>query len=126
MSGQQTRSRWPDSAVIFVVPASEDADRNRAVGTEVNVVSPNSLRRLEGMTARPSSGLLALPTMTNFGSWKGYMQVCGPRFNRCHGAVELYGDEREALPGFRHRAQCSVVFFRPSFVLLTGKHSRCL
>ena len=52
MSGQQTRSRWPDSAVIFVVPASEDADRNRAVGTEVNVVSPNSLRRLEGMTAR--------------------------------------------------------------------------
>ena len=78
------------------------------------------------MTARPSSGLLALPTMTNFGSWKGYMQVCCPRFNRCHGAVELNGDEREALPGFRHRAQCSVVFFRPSFVLLTRKHSRCL
>jgi hypothetical protein len=78
------------------------------------------------MTPRPSSGLLALPTMTNFGSWKGYMQVCCPRFNRCHGAVELNGDEREALPGFRHRAQCSVVFFRPSFVLLTGKHSRCL
>jgi hypothetical protein len=32
MSGKQTRSRWPDSAVIFVEPASEDADRNRAVG----------------------------------------------------------------------------------------------
>jgi hypothetical protein len=56
------------------------------------------------MTANPSSGLLALPTMTNFGTWKGYMQVRRPRFNRCHGAVELNGDEGEALPGFRHRA----------------------
>jgi hypothetical protein len=76
--------------------------------------------------AKSSSGLLALAAMTDFSSRKGYVQIRGPRFNRCHGAVELNGDEREAFAGFRHRAQCSVVFFRPSFILLTGKHRRCL
>ena len=57
--------------------------------------------------AKSSSGLLALAAMTDFSSRKGYVQIRGPRFNRCHGAVELNGDEREALPGFRHRAQSS-------------------
>jgi hypothetical protein len=61
--------------------------------------------------------------MAYFGSWKGYVQVCGPRFDRLYGTVELRGNKREALARFRHRAQDFVVFLGPSFVLLTGKQA---
>jgi hypothetical protein len=88
-------------------------------------MASQALTEQAGDGGAPASGTAPSP-LTDFSARQPNVQVSRTCLDRRYWAVEFDSYECEALPGFRHRAQKSVVLFGPSFVLLTAKHHHCL